>query len=107
MSFPMNDHLLFVSSEGQLDFGKIPFKILEIIKTRWSLMSIYRNLGITLLAAGGIFSVTTIVDYLIFLENNPGTNYINPYESIQYFVIAILILIGTTLLIKSRLTKNS
>ncbi len=65
-------------------------------------MSIYRTLGITLLAAGGIFSLTTVLDYLVFLENNPGITYVNPYESIQYFVIAILILIGITLLVKSR-----
>ena len=33
MSFPMmNEHVLFVSAERQLDLGKIPFKILEVIK---------------------------------------------------------------------------
>jgi hypothetical protein len=31
-SFPMDDNVLFVSSERQLDLGKIPFSILEIIK---------------------------------------------------------------------------
>jgi len=32
MSFPIRDNVLFVSSERQLDLGKIPFDILEIIK---------------------------------------------------------------------------
>jgi len=32
MSFPIEDNVLFVSSERQLDLGKIPFNILEIIK---------------------------------------------------------------------------
>jgi hypothetical protein len=32
MSFPIEDNVLFVSSERQLDLGKIPFHILEIIK---------------------------------------------------------------------------
>ena len=31
-SFPMGENVLFVSSERQLDLGKIPFDILEIIK---------------------------------------------------------------------------
>ncbi len=33
MSFPINENVLFVSSERQLDLGKIPFNILEIIQT--------------------------------------------------------------------------
>jgi len=33
MSFPMDQGVLFVTTERQLEFGKIPFKILEIIKT--------------------------------------------------------------------------
>ena len=32
MSFPIGENVLFVSSERQLDLGKIPFNILEIIK---------------------------------------------------------------------------
>lgn len=32
MSFPMNENVLFVTTERQLDLNKIPFKILEIIK---------------------------------------------------------------------------
>ncbi len=32
MSFPIEENVLFVSSERQLDLGKIPFNILEIIK---------------------------------------------------------------------------
>lgn len=33
MSFPLaNDDVLLISSEKDLDFGKIPFKILKIIK---------------------------------------------------------------------------
>jgi hypothetical protein len=31
-SFPIGENVLFVSSERQLDLGKIPFNILEIIK---------------------------------------------------------------------------
>jgi len=32
MSFPLtNDDVLLVSSEKEMDFGKIPFKILKII----------------------------------------------------------------------------
>ena len=33
MSFPMADHVLFVSAERQIDLGKVPFKILEIIQS--------------------------------------------------------------------------
>ena len=36
MSFPMGDNVLFVSSERQLDLGKNPFNILEIIKKHWT-----------------------------------------------------------------------
>jgi hypothetical protein len=32
MSFPIEENVLSVSAERQLDLGKIPFKILEIIK---------------------------------------------------------------------------
>lgn len=33
MSFPLaNDDVLLISSEKELDFGKVPFKILKIIK---------------------------------------------------------------------------
>lgn len=32
MSFPMGGNVLFVSSERQLDLGKIPFSILDIMK---------------------------------------------------------------------------
>ena len=32
ISFPMGENVLFVSSERQLDLGKIPFNILDIIK---------------------------------------------------------------------------
>ena len=36
MSFPMGENVLFVSSERQLDLGKNPFNILEIIKKHWT-----------------------------------------------------------------------
>ena len=32
MSFPIGENVLFVSAERQLDLGKIPFLILEIIR---------------------------------------------------------------------------
>nr|WP_320416818.1 DUF6659 family protein [Candidatus Nitrosotalea bavarica] len=31
MSFPVNDYILLISSEKEVDFFKLPFKILEII----------------------------------------------------------------------------
>jgi hypothetical protein len=33
MSFPLEDHILFVSTERQIDFNKVPFEILKLIKT--------------------------------------------------------------------------
>jgi hypothetical protein len=57
-------------------------------------MSIYSTLGKTLLIAGIAFAIVTIFDYVIFLANNSGTLYVNPYEYIQYSVIALLILAG-------------
>jgi len=34
MSFPLaNDDVLLVSSEKELDFGKIPFKILKLVES--------------------------------------------------------------------------
>jgi hypothetical protein len=34
MSFPLGEHILFVSTERQIDFNKIPFEILKIIGTK-------------------------------------------------------------------------
>jgi len=31
MSFPVNDNILLISVEKDIDFSKLPFKILEII----------------------------------------------------------------------------
>jgi hypothetical protein len=36
MSFPLGENVLFVSTERQLDLGKVPFGILEIIKKHWT-----------------------------------------------------------------------
>ena len=36
MSFPKDENVLFVSSERQLDLGKTPFNILEIIKKHYT-----------------------------------------------------------------------
>jgi hypothetical protein len=36
MSFPLGENVLFVSTQRQLDLGKIPFGILEIIKKYWT-----------------------------------------------------------------------
>jgi hypothetical protein len=33
MSFPVNEHVLLVSSEKEVDFFKLPFEILEIIQS--------------------------------------------------------------------------
>jgi len=33
MSFPINDYVLLISSEKEVDFSKLPFKILEICTT--------------------------------------------------------------------------
>ena len=42
MSFPLaNDDVLLVSTEKDLDFGKIPFKILKIIASLKSLMKTF------------------------------------------------------------------
>jgi hypothetical protein len=32
MSFPVGDHVMLVSAEKELDFTKIPFKILKIVE---------------------------------------------------------------------------
>jgi hypothetical protein len=64
-------------------------------------MSIYRTLGKTLLIAGLSLAVLTLFDYVIFLANNSGNLYVNPYEYIQYFVIALLVLAGIVLIIKN------
>ncbi len=32
MSFPVNDNILLISVEKEVDFSKLPFKILEIIR---------------------------------------------------------------------------
>jgi len=63
-------------------------------------MSIYRTLGTTLLIAGIALAIVTIFDYVIFLANNSGTLYVNPYEYLQYSVIALLILSGIVLIMK-------
>ncbi|MGD8708570.1 MAG: hypothetical protein PVI88_07820 [Nitrosopumilaceae archaeon] len=42
MSFPLaNDDVLLISSEKDLDFGKIPFKILKIIKPLKDIMKTF------------------------------------------------------------------
>lgn len=42
MSFPLaNDDVLLVSTEKELDFGKVPFKILKIIKPLKSVMKTF------------------------------------------------------------------
>jgi hypothetical protein len=64
-------------------------------------MPIYRTLGKTLLIAGLSLAVLTLFDYVIFLANNSGNLYVNPYEYIQYFVIALLVLAGIVLIIKN------
>ena len=32
MSFPVNEHVLLVSAEKEIDFAKIPFKILKVLE---------------------------------------------------------------------------
>jgi len=63
-------------------------------------MSIYHTLGNALLTAGIALAIITIFDYAIFLANNSGTLYVNPYEYIQYSVIALLVISGIVLIIK-------
>ncbi len=63
---------------------------------------IYSTIGKTILIAGIILGIITIFDYAIFLANNTGALYVNPYEYIQYGIIAALILSGITLYLKSR-----
>jgi hypothetical protein len=58
-------------------------------------------LGKTLLIAGIALAMVTIFDYVIFLANNSGTVYVNPYEYIQYSVVALLILSGVALIKKN------
>lgn len=65
-------------------------------------MSIYRTLGKTLLISGISLAILTLFDYAIFLANNSGDVYINPYEYIQYFAIAVLVLVGIVLIIKNK-----
>lgn len=65
-------------------------------------MSIYRMLGKTLLIAGISLAILTIFDYVIFLWYNSGASYVNPYEYIQYGVIALLVLAGIALIIKNK-----
>jgi uncharacterized membrane protein YozB (DUF420 family) len=60
----------------------------------------------TLLIAGIVLAMVTIFDYVIFLANNSGTLYVNPYEYIQYSVIALLILAGIVLIKKGNLMKH-
>jgi len=68
-------------------------------------MSIYRTLGTTLLIAGIALAIVTIFDYVIFLANNSGTLYVNPYEYIQYSVIVLLILSGIVLIMKKTYSR--
>jgi len=63
-------------------------------------MPIYRTVGKTLLIAGIVLAIIIIFDYVIFLANNSGTIYVNPYEYIQYSVSALLIISGIVLTIK-------
>jgi uncharacterized membrane protein YozB (DUF420 family) len=60
----------------------------------------------TLLIAGIVLAMVTIFDYVIFLANNSGILYVNPYEYIQYSVIALLILAGIVLIKKGNLMKH-
>ena len=64
-------------------------------------MSIYHTLGKTLLIAGIALGIIIIFDYTIFLANNSGALYVNPYEYIQYFVTALLIISGIILIKKT------
>jgi hypothetical protein len=64
-------------------------------------MTIYRTLGMTLLISGVALAMVTIFDYFIFLANNSGTLYVNPYEYIQYSVVALLIISGIALIKKT------
>ena len=66
------------------------------------IMPIYRMLGKTLLIAGISLAILTIFDYVIFLAYNSGASYVNPYEYIQYGVIALLVLAGIVLIIKNK-----
>jgi len=63
-------------------------------------MSNYRTLGKTLLIAGILLAMVTIFDYGVFLANNSGILHVNPYEYIQYFVTALLIISGIVLIKK-------
>jgi cytochrome c biogenesis protein CcdA len=65
-------------------------------------MSIYHTLGKTLLIVGISLGILTIFDYVIFIANNSGTLYVNPYEYIQYSVIALLIISGIMLIKKKQ-----
>jgi hypothetical protein len=51
--------------------------------------------------SGISFAIITIFDYILFIANNSGSLYVNPYEYIQYFVIVILILSGIILIKKA------
>ncbi|TLX80414.1 MAG: hypothetical protein E6L00_07585 [Thaumarchaeota archaeon] len=68
--------------------------------SRNQVMPIYRTLGKTLLIAGIALGIIIIFDYVIFLANNSGTIYVNPYEYIQYSVSALLIISRIVLTIK-------
>ncbi|MGI0061349.1 MAG: hypothetical protein ACREBA_02725 [Nitrosotalea sp.] len=63
-------------------------------------MSIYLTLGKTLLIAGIMLAIITMFDYAVFLAHNSGRVSINPYEYIQFLVIAILVLAGILLMKK-------
>ncbi len=63
-------------------------------------MSIYRTLGKTLLIAGIALGIIITFDYVIFLANNSGTLYVNPYEYVQYSVTVLLIISGIVLMMK-------
>jgi len=69
-------------------------------------MSIYHMLGKTLLIAGIALAMVTMFDYVVFLANNSGTLNVNPYEYVQYSVIALLIISGIVLIKKTPSDKN-
>ena len=79
-------------------------QLIDIVKK--SGMSIYRTLGKTLLIAGIALAMVTMFDYVVFLANNSGTLNVNPYEYVQYSVIALLIISGIVLIKKTPSDKN-
>ena len=63
-------------------------------------MSLNNTLGKALLIAGILLAIVTMFDYVVFFTHNSGALHVNPYEYIQYFVIALLIISGIILIKK-------